>query len=81
MKQREPIFHSKYTTEVEKYRAEGASRQVPDDELVNLKPIWYLPHDTVWHPKKPEEPRVVFDCASRSGETSLNQQVQKIQVP
>ena len=79
--QREPISRSKYTFVVETYRAEGASKQVPDDELVNLKPFWYLPHFAVWHPKKSEEPRVVFDCASRSGETSLNQQDQKIPVP
>ena len=42
--QREPIFRSKDITVVEKYRAEGASRQVPDDKLANLKPIWHLPH-------------------------------------
>ena len=65
--QRESIFRSKDITVVEKYRAEDASRQVPDDKLVNLKPIWHLPHHSVWHPKKAEEPRVVFDCASRSG--------------
>ena len=46
-----------------------------DDELVKLKPIWYLPHHAVWHPRKPEEPRVVFDCASKSGGTSLNEEL------
>ena len=73
--QKDPVFHSKYSAVVEKYRAEGASRQVPDDELANLKPIWYLPHHTVWHPRKPEEPRVVFDCATKSGGASLNDQL------
>jgi len=69
------VFHSKYSAVVEKYRAEGASRQLPDDELANLKPIWYLPHHAVWHPRKPEESRVVFDCAAKSGRTSLNEQL------
>ena len=64
--QRDPVFHAKYSSIVEKYSTEVSSRQVPDDELINLKPIWYLPHHAVWHPRKPEEPRVVFDCASKS---------------
>ena len=73
--QKDPVFHSKYSAVVEKYRAEGASRQVPDDELANLKPIWYLPHHAVWHTRKQEEPRVVFDCAAKSDGTSLNEQL------
>ena len=73
--QRDPVFHAKYSSVVEKYQTEGSSRQVHDDELVKLKPIWYLPHHAVWHPRKPEEPRVVFDCASKSGGTSLNEEL------
>ena len=72
--QRAPIFHAKYSSVVEKYGAEGSSRQVTDDELAKLKPIWYLPHHAVWHPRKPVEPRVVFDCVSKSGGTSLNEE-------
>ena len=73
--QRDPVFHAKYSSVVEKYQTEGSSRQVHDDELVKLKPIWYLPHHAVWHLRKPEEPRVVFDCASKSGGTSLNEEL------
>ena len=29
----------------------------------------------MWYPRKPEETEVVFDCASRSGGISLNQQL------
>ena len=57
---------------MEKYQAEGAAREVTDEELKTLKPRWYLPHHAVWHPRKPEEPRVVFDCASKTNGTSLN---------
>ena len=73
--QRDPVFHRKYSCVVEKYRTEGCSRQVPDEEVAKLNPIWYLPHHAVWHPRKPEEPRVVFDCASKSGGTSLNERL------
>ena len=57
------------------YLAEGSSRIVPDEEVPTLKPIWYLPHHADWHPRKPAEPRVVFDCAFKSGGVSLNDQL------
>ena len=57
------------------YQAEGSSRGVPDKEVPTLKPIWYLPHHAVWHPRKPSEPKVVFDCASKSAVVSLNNQL------
>ena len=68
-------FHSQYSSGLEKYHKEGSSRQVPDGKVSNLKPIWYLPHHAVWHPRKPEEPRVVFDSALVSNGTSLNEQL------
>jgi hypothetical protein len=34
--------------------------------------VWYLPHHGVYHPKKPDKLRVVFDCAARFAGTSLN---------
>ena len=60
---------------MEKYQAEGAAREVTDEELKTLKPRWYLPHHAVWHPRKPVEPRVVFDCASKNKGTSLNDEL------
>ncbi|XP_044175347.1 uncharacterized protein LOC114974680 [Acropora millepora] len=63
--ERDPEFHKRYASVVNKYQEEGSSRQVPDEEVPTLEPIWYLPHHAVWHPRKPDEPRVVFDCASR----------------
>ena len=33
---------------------------------------WYLPHHGVYHPKKPEKIRVVFDCSATYGSVSLN---------
>ena len=37
--------------------------------------LWYLPHHPVFHPQKPSKVRVVFDCAARFRETSLNDQL------
>ena len=74
---RDPVLHSKYSSVVEKYRTEGSPRQVPDEELVKLDLIWYLHHHAIWHPRKPEKPRVVFDCASKSGGTSLNEELMR----
>ena len=34
-----------------------------------------MPHHAVWHPRKPSEPRVVFDCTSKSAGVSLNDQL------
>ncbi|XP_067941083.1 uncharacterized protein [Watersipora subatra] len=33
---------------------------------------WYIPHFGVFHPRKPDRIRVVFDCAAKVGEVSLN---------
>ena len=59
---KDPVFHERYSTVMKKYEEEGAAREVPDQKLETLKPLWYLPHHAVWHPRKPEEPRIVFDC-------------------
>lgn len=49
-----------------------ASR-VPTDELTGLPgKVWYLPHFDVYHPKKPDQVRVVFDCSAVFCNESLN---------
>ena len=70
--ERDPEFLRNYASVVNKYQEEGSSRQVPDEEVPTLNPIWYLPHHAVGHPRKPDEPRVVFDCASKSKGISMN---------
>ncbi|VDO83572.1 unnamed protein product [Schistosoma mattheei] len=37
--------------------------------------FWYLPHHPVFHPKKPNKLRVVFDCAAKYAGTSLNKNI------
>ena len=34
--------------------------------------VWYIPHHGIYHPKKPDSLRVVFDCSSRFKGRSLN---------
>ena len=49
-----------------------ASR-VPDNELTPTPgKVWYLPHLDVYHPKKPDQVRVVFDCSALYNSQSLN---------
>ena len=56
--------------------AKGFARKVPSDRLF-AKPgqLWYIPHYGVYHVKKPNKIRVVFDCSARFGGTSLNDQL------
>ena len=34
--------------------------------------VWYIPHHGVYHPKKPEKIRAVFDCSAEYKEECLN---------
>ncbi|KAK3735268.1 hypothetical protein QZH41_001047 [Actinostola sp. cb2023] len=48
--------------------------QVPSDQLHTADgKVWYLPHFNVYHPKKPNQIRVVFDCSAVFENESLNQ--------
>ena len=35
--------------------------------------VWYLPHFEVYHPRKPDQIHVVFDCSATFHGQSLNQ--------
>lgn len=52
-----------------------ASR-VPADELkVSPGKVWYLPHFNVYHPKKPDDIRIFFDCSATFHDVSLSKQL------
>ena len=34
--------------------------------------VWYIPHHGVYHPRKPENVRVVFDCTASYNGIALN---------
>ena len=74
--QKDPALFKKYKSTVEDCISRGHARRVPDDHVyVDDKPLWYLPHHPVFHPQKPGKVRVVFDCAARFRDTSLNDQL------
>ena len=52
------------------------ARKVPEDRTpAKSGQLWYIPHHGVYHPRKPNKIRVVFDCSARFGGTSLNDQL------
>ncbi|KAI4893045.1 hypothetical protein NFI96_006436 [Prochilodus magdalenae] len=48
----------------------GDAEEIKDDGIEGEK--WYIPHHGVYHPKKLDKLRVVFDCSARYEGTSLN---------
>ena len=50
---------------------QGDAEIVPD-ESDNLDNVWYIPHFGVYHPKKPDKIRVVFDGSAKVGGMCLN---------
>ncbi|XP_076037326.1 uncharacterized protein LOC143022832 [Oratosquilla oratoria] len=49
----------------------GYAEEVPKCEVRNQQ-AWYVPHFGVCHPTKKDKVRVVFDCAARVNDLSLN---------
>ena len=63
----------KYKETVREYISLEHAQKIPDGQVGS--PVWYLPHHPVVHPQKPDKGRVVFDCAARFRNTSLNDQL------
>lgn len=56
--------------------AKGYARKVPEDRLAaSPGKVWYIPHHGIYHPRKPQKIRVVFDCSAKFNGTSLNDQL------
>ena len=55
---------------------QGHARRVPENQREG-SPAWYLPYHPVTHPQKPDKVRVVFGCAAKFQNVSLNQQILK----
>ena len=81
------LWQKKKMTQNDKYRRDyvafindmvdkGYAEKVPNEALKTEDgKAWYVPHHGVYHPKKPEKIRVVFDCSAKFGGTSLNEQL------
>ena len=56
----------------------GHAEAVPQDQAEPIKgKVWYIPHHGVYHPKKPDKLRVVFDCSAQYQSKSLNHDLLK----
>ena len=71
------LCDSQYREDYSRFMAEiithGYAEPVPAEELsIAEGRTWYIPHDGVYHPKKPGKIRVAFDCSSEYGGEVLN---------
>lgn len=73
---RDQELYSKYSGGMQDLIDKGYAEKVPVSDLSrNDGKVWYLPHHPVFHPKKPDKVRIVFDCAARFKEQSLNDEI------
>jgi len=73
---RDPDLKIRYEAGMKDLLAKGYAEKVDDEHVDSCQPtVWYLPHHPVFHPKKPDKLRIVFDCAARYAGTSLNDQI------
>ena len=73
---RDPDLEAKYRAVIEEYVNKGYARKLTPKEVATTSRItWYLPHHPVFNVNKPNKCRVVFDAATKSDGTSLNDQL------
>ena len=70
---KDPDLFQKYSAFIDNLVEKNYARKVPDhQDNRSGKATWFLPHHPVFHPKKPEKVRAVFDCAAKYRGVSLN---------
>ena len=68
-----PTYRQDYVTFMDNIISSGYAEKIPAEQRVaDGKPVWYIPHHGVYHPKKPNKIRVVFDCSAQFQGESLN---------
>ncbi|XP_078347357.1 uncharacterized protein LOC144632559 [Oculina patagonica] len=74
-------YYADYVEFMKKLIDSGYAERVPEmsdsehkssDQAQTKHNVWYIPHHGVYHPKKPNKIRVVFDCAAEYESESLN---------
>jgi len=71
----DPTLHKEYSSYLNKVIVKGYAEQVLPDQLqCGGGKVWYIPHHSVYHPRKGSL-RVVFDCGATYKGTSLNSQL------
>ena len=61
-----------YTLFMQDMIKKGYAERVPENEESDSEGIWYIPHHGVYHPKKPNKIRIVFDCSAKYKGEVLN---------
>ena len=62
-----------YTEFMQEIFVKNHASLVPPEELTtSAGKVWYLPHFDIYHPKKPDQIRIVFDCSAIFQDQSLN---------
>ena len=75
---RKPQMPKDYVEFMGKILDKGHAVRVPPEEIPAGEGngnVWYLPHFGVYHPKKPDQIRVVFDSSAEYQGTSLNREL------
>ncbi|KAJ8388711.1 hypothetical protein AAFF_G00131200 [Aldrovandia affinis] len=63
-------YNDQYKAFMEEMMIRGDAEPAP--KTPEGQTVWYIPHHGVYHPKKPEKLRVVFDCSAKFHGVSLN---------
>ena len=66
-------FHQQYTKLIQEILEKGYAKESKSTPQGGR--VWYLPHHGVYHPRKPDKIRVVFDCSSELNERSVNKEL------
>ena len=70
---RDGNLFDKYKGVIQRHIDKGYIERVFDNPLTpSISPLWYLPHHAVFNPRKLDKIRVVFDCAAKYVNVSLN---------
>ena len=69
-------FKRDYVEFMEKIIEKGYAEKIPENEInTDNRHVWYIPHHGIYHSKKPDKIRVVFDCTASLQGVSLNNQL------
>ena len=76
--QKETKYRNDYSTFMSNVIQAGLAERVPPSELERKDgKAWYIPHHGVYHPKKPDKIRIVFDCSAEFESEFLNDHLLK----
>ncbi|XP_048041384.1 uncharacterized protein LOC125265300 [Megalobrama amblycephala] len=67
---KDPQFKQDYMKFMEGVFKDGDAEMA--EERPDVGNVWYIPHQGVYHPRKPDKIRVVFDCSAKYEGTALN---------